>query len=50
MLLPFALALLAALLAMARMRKAALGFGVLTVVVQVAWLHCHATDRLAVSL
>ncbi len=50
MVLPFALALVAALLAMAGLRKAALGFGAVTVVVQVAWLLYHATDRLAVSL
>ena len=47
---PFALALVAALFALARQRKAALGTGLLTVVVQVWWLVYHATDRLGISL
>lgn len=50
MVLPFVLALVAALLAMAGQRKAALGLGVVTVIVQVAWLVYHATDKLAVAL
>ena len=50
MALPFALALIAALLAVAGRRNGALGFGLVTVVVQVWWLIYHATDKLAVSL
>jgi hypothetical protein len=50
MVLPFVLGLVAALLAFAGRRNAALGFGLLTVLVQVWWLVYHATDKLAVSL
>jgi hypothetical protein len=50
MVLPFALGLVAALLAFARQPRAALAVGVLTVVVQVWWLLYHATDRLAIAL
>ena len=47
---PFVLGLVAALLADARARRAALGTGLLTVAVQVWWLFYHATDKLAISL
>jgi len=50
MVLPFVLALVAALLAMRRRRNAALGVGIVTVVVQVWWLVHHATDKLAIVL
>jgi Family of unknown function (DUF5993) len=50
MVLPFVLGLFAALLAAAGRRNAALGFGLLTIFIQVWWLLYHATDKLAVSL
>ena len=50
MVLPFVLGFAAAALAYAGRRKAALGLGLLTVVVQVWWLFYHATDKLAISL
>lgn len=50
MVLPFLLGLVAALLAVGGRRNAALGVGLITVVVQVWWLIYHATDKLAVSL
>ena len=50
MALPFVLGLVTALLAVGGRRNAALGFGVVTVVIQVWWLVYHATDTLAVSL
>jgi hypothetical protein len=50
MVLPFILALLAGVCALARKRQAAVGFALVTIVVQVWWLVYHATDRLAVSL
>ena len=50
MVLPFLLALIAALLALAGRRNAALGFGLVTVLVQVWWLFYHATDKLSISL
>ena len=50
MVLPFLLGFVAAWLAFARQRNAALGVGLLTVVVQVWWLFYHATDKLAISL
>jgi hypothetical protein len=50
MVLPFILALLAGLCALARQRNAALVLSLATVAVQVWWLVYHATDKLAVSL
>src|SRR3954451_7587915 len=50
MVLPFALAFVAALLAVARQRNAAIAVALVTVVVQVWWLFYHATDKLAISL
>jgi hypothetical protein len=50
MVLPFALAFVAALLAFIGHRNAALGFAIVTVIVQVWWLFYHATDKLAISL
>lgn len=50
MVLPFVLGFLAAALALARRRNAALGVGLVTVAVQVGWLFYHATDKLAISL
>ncbi|MFO1312176.1 MAG: DUF5993 family protein [Burkholderiales bacterium] len=50
MVLPFAMTRVAAVLAFAGARKAALATGLATVAVQVWWLFYHATDRLAVSL
>jgi hypothetical protein len=50
MVLPFVLGLLAALLAFAGRRNAALALCLVTVVVQVWWLFYHATDKLAISL
>jgi hypothetical protein len=50
MVLPFVLGLVAALLAVGGRRNAALGLGVVTVIIQVWWLAYHATDTLAVSL
>lgn len=50
MVLPFVLGLAAALCAFARRRNLALGFALVTVVVQVWWLVYHATDALAISL
>lgn len=50
MVLPFAMGLIAALLALAGRRNAALGLGLATVAVQVWWLVYHATDHLAVTL
>jgi hypothetical protein len=50
MVLPFLLALIAALFALTGRRQAALGFGLLTVAIQVWWLFYHATDKLNVSL
>lgn len=50
MALPFVLGVVAAVLAYAGSRKAALGTALLTVAVQVWWLFYHATDRLAISL
>jgi hypothetical protein len=50
MVLPFATAFIAGVLAFAGRRRAALGVGLATVVIQVAWLFYHATDKLAVSL
>jgi hypothetical protein len=50
MVLPFVLGFVAALLAAGGRRNAALGLGLITVVVQVWWLFYHATDKLAISL
>ena len=50
MVLPFVLGLVAAVLAYAGARRAALGVGLATVAVQVWWLFYHATDKLAISL
>jgi hypothetical protein len=50
MVLPFVLGLAAAALAFAGRRNAAIGMGLVTVVVQVWWLFYHATDKLAISL
>ena len=50
MVVPFLLGLVAALLAVGGRRNAALGLGLITVVVQVWWLMYHATDKLAGSL
>jgi hypothetical protein len=50
MVLPFVLGLLAAVLAYAGARKAAIATGLVTVGVQVWWLFYHATDKLAISL
>ena len=50
MVLPFLLGLVAALLAVGGRRNAALGLGLITVVIQAWWLMYHATDKLAVSL
>ena len=47
---PFVLGFIAAALAFAGQRKAALGMGLVTVVVQVGWLFYHATDKLAIVL
>ena len=50
MVLPFLLALAAALCALARRRNAAIALAIATVVIQVWWLFYHATDKLAISL
>ena len=50
MVLPFVLGFVAAVLALRGRRNAALGLGLVTVVVQVWWLFYHATDKLAISL
>jgi hypothetical protein len=50
MVLPFVLALVAAVLAFMERRNAALAFAFVTVIVQVWWLLYHATDRLAIVL
>ena len=50
MVLPFLLGFVAALLALARRRNAAMGVGLLTVGIQIWWLFYHATDKLAISL
>jgi Family of unknown function (DUF5993) len=50
MVLPFVLGLVAAVMAYAGARGAALATGLLTVGIQVWWLFYHATDRLAISL
>jgi len=50
MVLPFVLGFVAAVLAYFGARRAALGTGLATVVVQVWWLFYHATDKLAISL
>ena len=50
MVLPFVLGLVAALLAVGGRRNAALGLGLVTVVIQIWWLVYHATDSLAISL
>ena len=50
MVLPFVLGLLATLLALSGYRTGAMRVGLATVVVQVAWLVYHATDKLAVTL
>ena len=50
MALPFVLGLVAAVLAYAGARRAALGTGLATVAIQVWWLFYHATDKLAISL
>jgi len=50
MVLPFVLALVAAVLALLGARKPALGVGLATVVLQVWWLFYHATDTLAIAL
>jgi hypothetical protein len=47
---PFVLGLVAAVLAFAGARRAALAVGLATVAVQVWWLFYHATDKLAISL
>ena len=50
MVLPFAMALIAAVLACLGRAKAALWLGLAMVVVQVWWLIYHATDALKISL
>jgi hypothetical protein len=50
MVLPFVLGLVAAVMAYAGARRAALATGVLTVGIQAWWLFYHATDKLAISL
>ena len=50
MVLPFVLGLLAAVLALARQRNAAVATALVAVLVQVWWLLYHATDRLPISL
>lgn len=50
MVLPFALAFVAALLALTGRRGPALVIAIATVVIQVWWLFYHATDKLAISL
>lgn len=50
MVLPFVLALLAAVLAWSGRGRLALATGLLTVVVQVGWLLYHATDALKIGL
>ena len=50
MVLPFVLGLVAAVMAYAGARRAALAPGLLTVGIQVWWLFYHATDKLAISL
>ena len=50
MVLPFAMGFIAALLAFMGRRRAAIGFGLATVAIQVWWLFYHATDKLAISL
>src|SRR4051812_4643819 len=48
MMLPFLLGFVAAVFAYLGARRAALGTGLATVVVQVWWLFYHATDKLAI--
>ena len=50
MVLPFLMAFVAALLAFAGRRGAAMVVGLATVGVQVWWLFYHATDPLAIAL
>ena len=50
MVLPFVLGFVAAIMAYAGARRAALATGLLTVGIQVWWLFYHATDKLAISL
>ena len=50
MVLPFVLGLLAGLLAYAGQRRAAIGFCLVTVIVQVWWFLFHATSKLGLSL
>jgi len=50
MVLPFVLALAAAVCALTRRRNAAIVLAIATVVIQVWWLFYHATDTLAISL
>ena len=50
MVLPFVLGFVAALLALARRRNAAMVVALATVAIQVWWLFYHATDKLAISL
>jgi hypothetical protein len=48
--LPFAMALIAAVLACLGRARTALGLGMATIVIQVWWLIYHATDALKISL
>ena len=50
MVLPFVLGFVAAIMAYAGARRAALATGLLTVGIQIWWLFYHATDKLAISL
>lgn len=50
MVLPFAMALIAAVLACLGRARPALGLGMATIVIQVWWLIYHATDALKISL
>jgi Family of unknown function (DUF5993) len=50
MMLPFAMALIAAVLACLGRARTALGLGMATIVIQVWWLIYHATDALKISL
>jgi hypothetical protein len=49
MMLPFLLGLVAAICAMARLRRAAIGVWVVLLLVLVVWLKYHATDSLGLS-
>lgn len=50
MVLPFVMALLAAVLACLGRARLALAFGLATVIIQMWWLIYHATDALKIAL